>query len=127
MFLHINRKFTKCIVALQYYNFIQKNNFARIVTIKMMMQKTSLSQREAPLASPLVHQHPLVVIVVDVVALKVHVIPFPMPFHPQSLSKVILLWTKYLQKQVDDDDDDHHHHHDDDDHVMIYACCCYCC
>jgi hypothetical protein len=93
-----NRQSTKSIVALQYYNSIQKRNFARTVTIKMMMQKTSSSQREVPLVSPSVHQHPLVVIVVvivvvDVVRLKVHVIPFPMSLHPQSLSKEIPLWT----------------------------------
>ncbi len=91
------------------------------------MQKTSLSQREVPLVSPSVHQHPLVAVVVvvvaaaDVVALKVHVAPIPMLLHPQSLSEAALLWTEDLQKQVDDDDDHHHHHHDEH-HVMICAC-----
>jgi hypothetical protein len=125
-----DKKSTKSTVALQYYNSIQKSNFARTATIRMMMQKTSLSQREVPLVSPSVHQHPLVAVVVvvvvvaaaDVVALKVHVAPIPMPLHPQSLSEAALFWTEDLQKQVDDDDDHHHHHH-----VMIYACCCCCC
>ncbi len=69
------------------------------------MQKTSFSQREVPLVSPSVHQHPLVGVVVavvaaaaDVVALKVHVAPIPMPLHPQSLSEAALLWTEDLQK-----------------------------
>jgi hypothetical protein len=61
-------KSTKSTVALQYYNSIQKSNFARTATIRMMMQKTSLSQREVPLVSPSVHQHPLVAVVVVVVA-----------------------------------------------------------
>jgi hypothetical protein len=123
-------KSTKSTVALQYYNSIQNSNFARTAAIRMMMQKTSLSQREVPLVSPSVHQHPLVAVVVvvvvaaaDVVALKVHVAPIPMPHHPQSLSEAAQLWTEDLQKQVDDDDDHHHHHHDEH-HMMICACCC---
>jgi hypothetical protein len=36
-------KSTKSTVALQYYNSIQNSNFARTATIRMMMQKTSLS------------------------------------------------------------------------------------
>jgi hypothetical protein len=40
-----NKESTKSNVALQYYNSIQKNNFARTATIKMMMQKPNLCKK----------------------------------------------------------------------------------